>query len=293
MMMSFLAHIEGGVATSEAETQSLKGARERAAKVRAGAKIRWLAPVSADLEGEGSTQRREESGLELKSERHHTSASLFNVLHDYLIDDAQLLALEEEGQLADLHSGQLVEVFGEYVGNPLESLLKTFTSVIPYIREASDASTFEIASPPVPPKAKGVSRQVSTQTPTPEEVANLAALRMIERMASDLDQAPVHDLLFQTFSGLRVVVTVSSEFYSASTSEYLRAGDFRVIGKVTRVLKDQQTINLTRRTVIGAGGADLAQTLLGVTTETGMTFDQSDPIVSAPAVQMLPLAIYI
>ena len=113
-------------------------------------------------------------------------------------------------------------------------------------------------------------------------------------MGADISAAPVHDLLFQTERGLKAVVTVSSEYYSATVNENLRAGEFRVVGKVTRVVKGGRSINLTRRTVLGAAGPAMASSMLGnMNAADSLSLDIADPIVSAPAVQVLPMAIFI
>ena len=72
-------------------------------------------------------------------------------------------------------------------------------------------------------------------------------LRFMVRMAEDLKEVPVHDLLLKPQADLAVVLTVSSQFYSEETNEYLRAGYFHVVGKVTRILSGSDSINLARR----------------------------------------------
>lgn len=53
------------------------------------------------------------------------------------------------------------------------------------------------------------------------------------------------------------------------------------------------TINLTRRTVLGAASPAIAQNIVtGLKTE-DMKLEVPDPIVAAPALQVLPMAIFI
>ena len=113
-------------------------------------------------------------------------------------------------------------------------------------------------------------------------------------MAQDLENAPVHDLLFRTAGQLEAVVTVASEFYSVVTNENLREGHFRVVGKVTRVLSADDSINLTRRTVMGAAGPKMAQdTIGGINNAEGLNLGVADPIVKGPALQVLPMSIFV
>jgi hypothetical protein len=116
---------------------------------------------------------------------------------------------------------------------------------------------------------------------------------MMLKMAEDISRVPVHDLLFRMQSGLNAVLTVSSEYYSPETNEYLRAGEFRVVGKVTRIVTGSSTINLTRRTVVGVANPATAQDLVAKAETEEIKLDVADPIVTAPAVQVLPMAIFI
>ncbi|MGY1808861.1 hypothetical protein ACI8AF_15945 [Blastococcus sp. SYSU D00669] len=113
-------------------------------------------------------------------------------------------------------------------------------------------------------------------------------------MADDMRSAPVHDVVIRVSEQLRVVLTVSSDFYSDTTSEYLRAGRFTALGKVTRVLGEEEAINLTRRTVLGVAGEKVVGELMEkVNSAEGFDLKVEDPIIKAPAVQILPMAIFI
>ena len=116
-------------------------------------------------------------------------------------------------------------------------------------------------------------------------------VRAMMQMSEDIRKVPVHDLLLRTM--LNVVLTVASEYYSEATRESLRAGEFRVVGKVTRLITGDRTINLTRRTVLGAAQPEVSQGLIAGMRNEAFSIDAPDPIVSAPAVQILPMAIFL
>jgi hypothetical protein len=131
----------------------------------------------------------------------------------------------------------------------------------------------------------------SVQAATSSSVDN-DGIRIIKMMANDIHDGPVHDLLFRTEQGLEVVVTVASEFYTPTTNENLRAGEFRVVGKVTRVLGESDSINLTRRTVMGAAGPDIARDTIEKA-NAALSLGQAHPIVEGPALQILPMSIFV
>lgn len=318
MMVSFLARLEGGVVVDEEQTSKQSGAKERLLKGRAGLRGRFGPLMSADAEGEASTGRRDEDSLESKSSRHHTAASLFNLLYDYLVEDSQFTAVEAPEDLDSIEAGQLVEIAGEYLGNPLEEILALLGAFLPYILATKEAEAAAQQPEKNPPSRQQRQNQRSRQRAQPRdqeaimnavveeaakqaleqatkqaEMQNELGMQLMLQMATDITQVPVHDVLVQAAGGVKAVLTVDSSYYSATTNEYLRAGDFRVIGKVTRVLKDDQTINLTRRTVMGATNAETAQELIGSLDETDLSIEVPDPIVRAPAIQVLPMAIFV
>ena len=125
-----------------------------------------------------------------------------------------------------------------------------------------------------------------------DENAEFGVRAMIQ-MSEDIKKVPVHDLLLRTDGNLNVVLTVASEYYSEATRESLRAGEFRVVGKVTRLITGDRKINLTRRTVLGAAQPEISQGLIAGMRDGDFSVDVPDPIVSAPAVQILPMAIFL
>jgi hypothetical protein len=312
MMISFLAYLEGGVVTHEEATQTEAGTRERVLKGRAGLRARLPWALDAEAGTEGSTQRRDEVSLESKSARQHTAASLFNLLYEYLINDDRLIRLSEPSQLDELRTGQLVEMTGEYLGNPLEAILAFVATMYPYYTEqqkaqlaaaAETADKLKKAQKSGNPARRAQAQQadpasdlaevLTTAVEQAKEQESQFGLQMMLRMAEEITHVPVHDLLFRMPSGLQAVLTASSEYYSPETNEYLRAGEFRIIGKVTRVVTGDNTINLTRRTVVGVANPATAQDLVATAETENIKLDVADPIVTAPAVQVLPMAIFI
>lgn len=293
MMISFLAALEGGVAVSGDETSTETGSRERLLTGRTGLRARLFGFGDAELAAEGSAQRRDETSFVSQTQRHHTAASLFNVLYGYLREDEQIIDLSSVEELQNIRAGQLVEFTGEYLGNPLEDILAFFGALFPYIE--SDTPEITAASPSPRsghPAKKAAAKKALPAPPAPPEDEN-EGLKIIKMMASDLETAPVHDLLFRTSDSLEAVVTVASEFYSATTNENLRAGEFRVVGKVTRVLGDGDSINLTRRTVMGVAGPDMARDTIGNINDGDLDLAVANPIVTGPALQILPMSIFV
>jgi hypothetical protein len=304
MMISFLAHLEGGVSFEDEET--LRSGRTREAKGEGSGKFRFglLGPLlGMDAGVAASASGKSEETAEYKAARHHTVASLFNALYGYLHEDETIVRIKEPDQRSSLQLGELVELTGRYIGNPLEDILDFFGQLLPYMEDAESATTQErrpspkkSGNPAVRAKAAEADADATVKAAL-EQVQREEqefGIRMIQKMREDIAKSPVHDVMLETSSGIRAVLTVSSQYYSPTTNEYLRAGGFGVLGKVTRVLSGEETINLTRRTVLGVAGPELSREIVnGMTRGPDFHIESTDPIVSAPAVQVLPMAIFI
>lgn len=314
MMVSFLAYLQGGVAWSEEETRRAEEKNEASGKATGRFKFPLAGLLGMELGAEAGGATTRDTLVENTAARHHTVASLFNALYQYLHEDGQVVTVTAASQLTELKAGQLIEVEGEYLGNPLAAVLSMLQQLLPYMEEDEESGDGQGTSPTrTTPRSKQKSgSRTPARMPGGEELARqfiqAAALeaqkaqtrsqkqgmRFMVRMAEDMKSAPVHDVVIRVADELRAVLTVSTEFYSETTSEYLREGQFTVLGKVTRVLGGSEAINLTRRTVLGVAGEKMVSELLGKVNEAeGFDFKVDDPIVKAPAVQILPMAIFI
>ena len=341
MMVSFLAALTGGV-SFEDETRRRSGTatereREASAKIRIPSLISLL---GFDASGRMGRRDQDEAGEEIRAVRQHTAASLFNALYETLRDQNVLQRILSTEDLSKLGPGDVVEVTGEFVGNPLQEILGFFAQAIPYFaigqsgeelqkaaqvdvaavqaqvnalieeaqklkneaaeakRSGNPARRAEVAD--LDQRAAGMEAQAKEATdaamqalgPLLQLQQQQGGIRMLEQMRNDLATAAVHDTVIKG-PGLQAVLTMSAEFFTDSTSAYLRAGIFTAVGKVTRVLGAEDKINLLRRTVLGAAGPEFGRQLIENATTEELKIETFDPIIEAPAVQILPLAVYI
>ena len=286
MMISFLAALEGGVVISQDTTETASETATRTASATAGLRAKLFTVGSATLDAAGSSEKSTTNGTTSQVQRQHTAESLFNALLSTLQEDRKIASVDTSDELVDLAVGQIVEIEGTFRGNPLEDILAFFAMILPYVES-------DQASKPNPKSGSPAQRAAAQKGPA-ETGIDQDVIRMFHLMAKDIANSTVHDLLFQTAAGTPVVVTASTEFYGPSTVEYLREGSFRVVGKVTRVISERDEVNLARRTVLGLANPDVAGGLVeAARAMDGVTLDVADAIVTGPAIQLLPLAIYI
>lgn len=126
MLVSFLASVEGGVSFEDQSTHR-RGAstrRDREGAGAAGGRLPVLPSIlSLDISGRLRSQASQDESQEVVAVRRHTEASLFNVLRYRLEAEGAVKTIRAPKELATVALGDLVQVSGEVVGNPLQQTL--------------------------------------------------------------------------------------------------------------------------------------------------------------------------
>jgi hypothetical protein len=298
MMMGFLAYLTGGVAESQDETRTtvLKEKEARALGVKA-------APLPVfEFSGRYTSEIMASNSEEVRLIRQHTSASLFNLLYDRLREKKLVINLwpgrsepnEGLAHVADVKSGQIIEAQGEFVGNPMEDWLALVDRLTDFV--------------------EGGTSDNSTQN----EQARFSRL-----MREDMNKSPVIDILLHSDAPngsvgeqQRLVATASREFLTYQAASLLRSSTATIIGKVSHASKitymglrdpiSDDPINLARRTPLGLLKTEEIQAVLidpaleriqgvyhGAGLTAGLKLDPGDLLVHAPAIQVIPLAVFV
>jgi hypothetical protein len=295
MLVSFVAALEGGVSYGDEHTQRTASAVDR--DKQGGGKIGvplLSSLLSFDMSGRLAKKDHAEESEEIKVVRRHTEASIFNLLRHRLQADGQITVVTNDEQLKDLGPGDLIEITGELVGNPLQQILDLAKQILPYLGIDEE----KLRNPKKATSASGSKRSgnpaVRSGQPTSPDNNVEETFKLMLLMQDDLEKASVRDVVLKTRETAQAVLTLSDEFFSAKTTDYVLGGEFTVLGKVTHVLDDQESINLTRRTALGLAGPEIAQDLVKtVTSISELLINIGDPIVEAPAIQVLPLAVFV
>lgn len=341
-MVSFLAALTGGVSFEDEQTRRVGTAsdrdREAAGRIRVPA-IGSL--LGFDASGRMTRREKEEDSEEVRAVRQHTAASLFNALHEALYEERLVTRVTPETDLDSVSPGDLVEITGDFAGNPLQEILSFMTMAFPYYLLSDEGEALQQAqqldlnavqariaelqtqtqqlranaaqaqrsgNPSKRAQAADLNEQAEAAELEAQTIADQAlhvlqaftewqqknrGVAMMGQMRDELANSAVHDAVL-TAGEITAVLTLASEFFTDTTRAYLRAGVFSVIGKVTRVLEGDATINLLRRTVLGAAGPEFGRELIESSTEVEtIKLETFDPIIGAPALQILPVAVYV
>ena len=309
MMISFVAALEGGVAYGDERTQRSLATTDRNKEAGGRFAIPVLSSLlSLDMSGRLATKDTKEGEEEIKVVRRHTEASLFNLLRHRLVADGHITMVERSSSLAELQPGQLIELGGEVVGNPLEQLFGVMRRILPLGLDEDELrkprKTNKQRSPgnarsgnPAKRAQAAQAKELAAHAGVDEEEEEMSLediVRMLFIMRDDLDDATVRDVVLTGPDDLKAVLTLSTEFLTDRTRDSLLGGRFKVLGKVTSVLPEGEIINLTRRTALGIAGPELARGLVaGFASDNDVFVEIGDPIVEAPALQILPLALFV
>lgn len=295
MLISFLAALEGGVsledqATTRATRTSASG-KDAAARVGLPSILTML---NLDMSGRLTAKSEDQNAEEVVAVRRHTEASLFNRLRARLYEAGAVAPVDDAAALAALAPGALVEVQGEVIGNPVLQMLRVILATAPFAGVDIDAlleGKYERA-----PKNRAKPGTAPTSQP-PIDPDSATGLRMFLSLSSQLLGSAVRDVVMRSDGDLSTVMTVASSFVDESTDEYLYESQVKVLGKVTRIVTPEaEAINLTRRSTIGMLPVkDIGELIDSAREGFGedLNVSISDALVEGPALQVLPLAIFV
>lgn len=302
-MTSFLAAIEDGIAygrnVKQRQADQRKRTREGGGEL-AVPKVPILSSIlSLSLRGKIEGSASSENDEEVELVRKHTEASLFIQLRNTLYVEQRVIRLESERDLAQVDHGALVEVTGRILRSPaaaaLDALLRLMSTL------GLELPSDEIVT------ADKLGRRSSRNQGKPQQKMSLqqqmerlqsggdenVQLRLVQRLRDELTTSKIIDVVMRlpTDEAFSVIIALSAEFLPEGALENLLSGHFTVLGKVTRVLMEGDVVNLYQRTSIGALGDNEVfngfPQVLNVAQATGSA------IINAPAVQVIPLAIFV
>jgi hypothetical protein len=279
MMMSSLAYIEGGV-TWEEQQRTLAGRQSGTAKAgtaSVGASPSVLSLLSLDLRGNLSSKHEEQHGQEVTLVRRHTESSLFMQLRSKLRAAGLIVPLQEVVDAGHHQPCQLVEVSGEVARNPLVETLAAFDSVRPFMNA---------------PGAHHTVHDRKSKQPQQDS----SGLAMVSKVKDDLERSSLIDLVLSPDGDAlpKCVLTLSREYLRDPSAEDLLGANLTVLGRITKVLREGESIDLLRRSVLGYLPAAARPQLFKAFAENpNFEMPITDTEIRHPAIQILPMALFV
>lgn len=284
MLVSFAAAVEGGLSFGTEVTE--ESTRSRSAEATLSAKLglgtlftKFLDPSIAGSAG-GEIEDTERAVR--KEARAHTEASVAILLYDrfrreggYIVDPASLKDLES------VEPGALVEVAGTIEKNAIDAMVDYIDAISILSRMGTELS---------PPRGPGGEKPRGA----PRLSGPLDGLR--DSLDKDRKRTPISNVLLRCSipAKANAIVTLRTENLRDLTLSELHKNSVRVLGKVTRVVADGEEVSPFENYGMALLKPETLESALKPIVENdAMKIQLSEVALKGPAVQILPLMVFV
>lgn len=235
--------------------------------------------LRSSLKGENNSKDSEKRS----QEKVHTPSSLFQKLRDYLDEEKLVKQINNIGALSELHAGDFVEIEGDLTKNPIVSLIDSFIQMMEIASAFSDSK---------PSQGKKNYLQQSDKN----------IINQMKAISDGLQSGDIVDLICKIKnddSNIAAVLPVYNDYFFNRNMNEITDGQYRVIGKITKVtINHQESINLLRNTSFSLMQQSMLDTMFSGfknqdMQKVGIKIPDISTVVSGPAVMILPIAIFI
>lgn len=248
-----------------------------------------FALLGVSFSGERGKEKGSQDQIEISQEKVHTPTSLFAKLRLKLQELKLLRSIDSSESLGELASGEFVEFRALLRKNPLVETIESFKQLMEMaiLFQGENASVQKGGQP----KGK--------QPQNPNTALMKQLMEQMDVMLAALNQSNSIELIGELLDApeVRAVLTARPDFFSQGSTAEIIDGEFRILGKVTRVVASDsgETINLLRKTTFGRIDRrlfdKLPQALVGMET-VGLRSAELVTEIQGPALLVIPIAIF-
>ena len=247
-----------------------------------------FALIGLSLKGELSTQKGGQEQRELSQQKIHTPTSLFAKLKLMLDErDAKMLKrIDSKEAINKLKAGDFVEFRAILKKNPLVDALEGLQKLMEL------ANLFTNKGEETHKANKG-QRIMAPQSNNPP------IMTLINGMLASLTQSNSLELIGELLEApdTKAVISTKVNYFSDKNATEIIDGEFRVLGKVVRIIKtDSDTpINLLRKTSFGLLDSNLLtqfKTAFEGIEKAGIKIPKLVTEIKGPALVVIPIAIF-
>ncbi len=299
IVFDILAMLEDGF--SQLSTVTTLASESQASKSSYGGSVgasNVFAFLGITLKGERGSEKGSQGQHEATAEKVHTPASLFFKLRSLLDNQELINRVENVAELENLTSGQFIEFKAILRKNPLFDYVETIKQILEIADLFPDQQDVTAQNQSSGSGKKGNKRQ--PVAPTQPKSQDMPVYQQMEVLQTALTQSNTLEIIGEMLevpSG-KAVLSTDLEYFNDRNAYELIDGEFWVIGKIVRVVRSDSegTINLLRKTAFGRFNSDLFDELgsaLAGTKEAGIELPEFVTKVEGPAIQVMPMAIFV
>lgn len=284
-LLDVLASVAGGFSVAEKITSSSTDSKssQQAAKGEFGIDA-VLSIFKLNFKGEADRTREQKKDEGRSTECFHTYGSMLNQILSILKDGGQLKVVTSIELWQSAQPSDFVEIHGKFVPNPVHKSMQTLVDVV-------DFMFFQEGLPSVKPPLNATQ---SNQTVTFKETRNL-----IDALAKDIEPESTQTYIVE-LPGLpenRIVVKLFPEYIRDRSGRELPYGEFKMLGKVIRKIDKGDAINLIQGSVFDSLSEEFTTKFLddvyNALDKAGIKVPRMVRRVNGPAIQIIPIAIYV
>jgi hypothetical protein len=249
----------------------------------------------------GSSEKKSVSskGLQESTQKVHTPTSLFTRTRDSLKSHELLQELSDISQLNQGIVGEFVEFRVKLFRNPLLDNFEGLKQVMLFAQEFVGQSANRQQTTTISGGGKNRNRQhLPANSSTKSEWKQI--IGQLDALISGIQSGDSLDIVGQLIDVERahVVLSTNTSFFIDPTMNDFIDGQFRVVGKVTRVVEadSDASINLLRKTAFGRFPEEVTTQIMGAFNSLalqGFQASQVETEIRGPAFQVIPIAIFL
>lgn len=277
MLVSFAAAIQGGLSFGSEVTQETGATSSREGKMSANIGVSKLfsSLFDASAKAESVSGQSDEDRQTIRESRSHTEASIAISLYDHLQrEEGYIFTPQTAAEFQAAEPGTLIQLAGVVMKNAIDA-------VIDYIDAIDILSSLATLQP------ANQSKKKTTKSPL---------RNMRDGLDADRKRTPISNVLFNCSepSEVKAVLTLRTANLRDLTLSELHKNTVRVIGKVTRTIGVGERMSAFENYGMALMRPDLLrETFNEIISNEDIVAEFSDVEVQGPAVQVLPLMIFV
>jgi len=297
-LLDLLASIEDGFRMVETTTTRVTDSKNTGVSGEGGFGITNILSIfKVDLKASGKIETGNE-GEEIKQgERYHTYGSLMNQLRKSIIEMGLLKHIEDEESWNELEGSEFIEMKGKFVPNPLSYNLSTFKRLFDIAEIGMDLPTNQEVFDGLNKNQRKRKEKEIKEEQKKSKKESETYKGLIENILTDIDSENFQTYIIEVdgFKGYKIVADLFKEYIRDRSGTELIYGEFKILGKVVRRIKNDESFNLLRGSALGLNEEfilEIGNSLISLE-EQGFEIQNTFTRVEAPAIQVIPIAIYI
>ena len=279
-VFDLIAMLQGGISTITrvTSTESSGGFDQQNYGVAFGLNKAFSSLMKVDLKGDRSKKQEENSITQLNEERIHTPASLFQILRHTVSKNKKLKIIRNDYSPT---TGDFVEFVSPLRKNPVIESMETYFQIM---------ETFTMLFKD--------SKQLKKGDKNKDVDSTTRVKKQIQTFLENLKSGETVDIVTDALEGgFRAVITLEKSFLNDKTMSDLVDGEFNVVGKIIRVIRDKSdSINLIRKTPISVMPEQQLKKLFGsmssAAEKQGIAVPDFELKIHGPVIHILPIAIF-